>query len=373
MTGAVLLTYFPLSERDVAARMGARLARRFGAGRIVFVSRLRPERFAASQAIVAMLGRGENPRELDRWLSELRVAVKVGVPVAMVLLDNAAQPPAELWPNDPAVANAAMLGLSIADFDRDAERLIGLLAPHVSADAVNRIAEPPSPTAVRAKPNLRKREASSGQPSSRDPIAGSDFSVEPQERRLIDPFLPDIPDAEAALLQPSDSELDSLSQGKFPPRQVPSAREGTVEPTPSESGPSPIPTISAPAAERPPGGERMIAASPQTALWAPPLARPPAAARLPDSTPFPAAIRPLSERGFPTAPLSPVATSQNHARANPQQAAPTRSRRAVRAAALGLMIVVAGAGIAYAFRTEIAAMIDPLASNLFHRPTPPSS
>ncbi len=192
MSGAVLVTYRPLGERDAAARIGATLAAHFGARRIVFVPRLRPERFQATGAIVALLARGDNTPEFNRWLSDLRVASQAGVPVALVLMDGAAQPPAQLWPSDSE--NAVVLPLSTPGFDRDVAQLIAILAPLVRAD--DPVADPASPIVVPASsiaaPNGRPITASygPGAPTGPDPS---------------DPDLPEMLDDE-----PTEIEHDEL-------------------------------------------------------------------------------------------------------------------------------------------------------------------
>ncbi len=352
--GAVLLTYRPLAERDAAAEVGARLAARFGGRRLVFASHLRPERFAANRALVALLGRGDNTAEVNRWLSDLRGAVQAGVPVALVLVDGAAQPPAQNLPNDPNAANAVVVALSTADFDRDVAKLIAILTPLVGADDADWVAEPAPSTGARAmsieEPSVAARAGrSAGE-------AAASFG---------DPDLPEMLDDEPPDLGPNDAELESLAQNRFAPRIAPPAGATALESAPS---PPPPPPAVAPAAEP------SRSASDRAAPWTPPLMRPPAAARMPDSAPWPAAILPTN-RGFATAPIaaSSLAAPQPRSPPDPRPTEGSRSRSGVWGAALGLAVVVAGVGFAYVFRNEIAALIDPIASNLLHRATPPAS
>ena len=147
----VLLTYRPLAEREAAALVGARLAACFGRGSVVFVPHLRPERFADFRTVVALLGRNDNPSELGRWLSELRAAVQGGVPVVLVLLDGAARPSAQHWPDD---RNASVIPMSTADLDRDVERVIAILAPFVGAEEPPVSARPGGRADTTAAPDL---------------------------------------------------------------------------------------------------------------------------------------------------------------------------------------------------------------------------
>lgn len=100
----------------------------------------------------------------------------------------------------------------------------------------------------------------------------------------------------------------------------------------------------------------------------------PLAARMPDAAPWPTAIRP-TDRGFATAPLGAagVAASQPRSPPDPRPTKASRPRGGVWRAALGFAVVVACVAFAYVFRNEIAAMIDPIANNLFHKPPPPAS
>jgi hypothetical protein len=356
MNGSVLLTYRPLAERDAAAQIGARLAARFGERRIVFVSRLRPERFAASRAVVALLARGDNTPEFNRWLSDLRVAVQAGVPVALVLMDGAAQPPAQVWPDDPAIVNAAVISLSTFDLDRGVDRLMAILAPLVGADPADRIPEPTSTS-------IEERNAGRN--------AGETTTSDEPGTDLRDSDLPEILDDDPA--EPDYAELESLAQNKFAPRPAPSAPVAALEPPPSPPRPPQPP--SGPAAEPArPASDRAPASGLQAVSWAPPPMRPLAAARMPDSAPWPAAIRP-TDRGFATMPLSAasVAAPQPGSAADPHPIEGSRSRGGVWLATLGVVVVVAGVALAYVFRNEIAALIDPIASNLFHRATPRAS
>ncbi len=342
MTG-LLLTYRPLAEREAAALVGARLAACFGRGSVVFVPHLRPERFADFRTVVALLGRNDNPSELGRWLSELRAAVQGGVPVVLVLLDGAARPSAQHWPDD---RNASVIPMSTADLDRDVERVIAILAPFVGAE------EPP----VSARPGGRADTTAA--PDLFDGTAGTDRSDQGRVGDL---------DVAAVDRGFDDADLESLAQSRFARpsgrsdglgRQAQADEEGVAPPRPwpipggasqtAPSPPDPATPASAPTAEPP---------RPASASGSPPLARPPAAARMPGSGPWPASIRP-SDRGYPPQPqaASGILTSQPRPLFDPRPAEASRPRgRVWLGAALGLVVAVAA--LAYALRGEIAALI----------------
>jgi hypothetical protein len=208
---------------------------------------------------------------------------------------------------------------------------------------------------------------------ARGPATASDLSGEAPETGFIDRDLPDMLDDEPTEAGPNDAELESLAHNKFAPRPAASARATTLDSAPSSQPPTP--PAAAPAAELPRSvSERSPTPALQAGSWTPPPMRPLAAARMPDATPWPTAIRP-TDRGFATAPLSAssVAASQPRLPPDPSPTAAARSRSGVWGAALGVVIIVAGVALAYTFRNEIAALIDPIASNLFHRATPPAS
>jgi hypothetical protein len=344
VTGAVLLTYRPLAERDAAALVGARLAASFGRANVVFASRLRPDRFADFRTVVALLGRNDNASELGRWLSELRAAVQGGVPVALVLINGVARPPAQHWPDD---ENASVIAISTADLDRDIASVIAILTPFVGSEDASEATRPSRRADATAPSDVPDGAAATG---VSDQGRSEDLEAATAERGFDDADLEAL--AQSRFARPS-SQMDGLG------RQATEEEEGV---TPSRlawpildvtSGTAPSPPVTPTPASAP------IAEPPQSASASGSLslARPPAAMRMPGAGPWPKSIRP-SDRGFPPPPQAAagVAASQPRRLIDPRPAEASRSRgRAWLGGALGL--AVAAVALAYALRHEIAALL----------------
>ena len=321
MTGAVLLTYRPLAERDTAARICSPLAARFGRQSLVFVPHLRPERFADFRAVVALVGQGENAQKLGPWLADLRAAVQGGVPVVLVVVDGAVRPSAQLWPDDP---HGPVISISTADLDRDVEPLIVTLSPFMSGEA---------------RPDAARVSRSAAGSAARD-LPDPDPSKAPSEEDLFA-----IPDA-AAAKGLDEADLESLAHSRFaPPPALPDGLGRLAGANEEEDGGArarPLPQTPIPAF-RP----------------SPSLVRPVPSARMPGAAPFPPSIRP-SEPEFASPPKAVSDFLNAQLRLGPDPIETSGSRlRVWLGSAFALALVLGAAALAYVFRSEIDGLFGP--------------